>query len=159
MKKILLILSFLSIATLSQAQYALDKGKLQLNAGLGLSNWGLPVYVGLDYGVHKDISVGGEISFRNYSPRFYSYNIIGISANGNYHFNYLLKIPKQWDLYAGLNLGFFVWTGDVTQRGSPLGVGAQVGGRYYFTDKFGFNLELGGGNAFGGGKIGITYKF
>ncbi len=27
----------------------------------------------------------------------------GLSFNGNYHFNTVLEIPKDWDLYAGLN--------------------------------------------------------
>jgi len=39
-----------------------------------------------------------------------------------------------------------------------MGRGAQIGGRYYFTQKVGINLELGGGNAFSGGKIGLTFK-
>jgi outer membrane immunogenic protein len=42
---------------------------------------------------------------------------------------------------------------------SGVGLGAQLGGRYYFSDKFGINLEVGGGNAFSGGKFGISVKF
>jgi hypothetical protein len=41
---------------------------------------------------------------------------------------------------------------------AQVGIGAQVGGRYYFTDKFGVNVEIGGGNAFSGGKIGVSIK-
>lgn len=165
-KKIALITFFTFAALTCRPQYKLDKGNTQLNAGFGFSSWGLPVYAGLDHGVHKDISVGGEFSFRSYNKRWYGYryhhNIWGFSVNGNYHFNTLLEIPKEWDLYAGLNVGFYVWSypsdypGD---RVSGLGLGLQLGGRYYFTDKFGLNLEFGGGNAFSGGKIGISYKF
>ena len=38
--------------------------------------WGVPVYLGLDYGVHPDITLGGEISFRSYHDRWsgYEYN-------------------------------------------------------------------------------------
>ncbi|WP_366185107.1 hypothetical protein [Flavobacterium ovatum] len=39
-----------------------------------------------------------------------------------------------------------------------LGLGLQIGGRYFFTDRFGINLQFGGGNVTSGGKIGITYK-
>jgi len=39
---------------------------------------------------------------------------------------------------------------------SGLGIGAQVGGRYYFSDNVGINIEFGGGNAFSGGKVGIS---
>jgi hypothetical protein len=35
---------------------------------------------------------------------------------------------------------------------------AQVGGRYYFTEKVGINLEVEGGNAFSGGKFGLSIK-
>src|SRR5436190_17689031 len=114
MKKLFFLGFLLSIAQLSFGQYALPKGNAQFNAGLGFSSWGLPVYIGLDYGVHKDISIGGELSFRHYSDRYagvsYGHSIIGIAANGNYHFNYLLDIPKEWDFYAGLTLGAYIWS-------------------------------------------------
>ena len=165
MKK-LIILSLLLVASqVSFAQYFLSKGQSQLNAGLGFSSWGLPVYIGFDAGVHPDISVGGEFSFRSYNNNYqdnkYRHNIIGISANGNYHFNSVMDIPKEWDFYAGLNLGFYFWNSDPDYNGdgsSGLGLGAQVGGRYYFSNKFGINLEVGGGNAFSGGKFGVTVR-
>lgn len=168
MKKLLVIVSLLFATHLSFGQYMLSKGQAQLNAGLGFSSWGLPVYVGFDVGVHPDISVGGELSFRSYNENWkgnrYDRSIIGFAGNGNYHFNTVLNIPREWDFYAGLSLGFYVWSdldnddydGD---NASGLGLGAQIGGRYYFNERFGINLELGGGpNAFGGGKFGITYK-
>jgi outer membrane immunogenic protein len=166
MKKIISFAALLLISNLTFAQYALSKGERQLNAGFGLSSWGIPVYAGFDIGVHPDISVGGELSFRSYRERFqgngYNHNIIGISGNGNYHFNTILGIPREWDFYAGLNLGFYVWStsnDDYPGDGSSgLGLGAQVGGRYYFNDRFAVNLELGGGNSFGGGKLGISIK-
>jgi hypothetical protein len=152
--------------TISSAQYALPKGKAQLNTGVGLSSWGVPVYVGFDVGVHRDISVGGEFSFRSYYDRVkngyrYHHTIVGISGNGNYHFNTILNIPRNWDFYAGLNLGFYAWKSPDDYPGdrtSGLALGAQVGGRYYFTDRFGLNLEVGTANAFSGGKFGITLK-
>ena len=31
--------------------------------GLGVANgWGMPVSIGLDYGIHRDITVGAEFS-------------------------------------------------------------------------------------------------
>jgi outer membrane immunogenic protein len=165
MKKNLLILSFLLFSSLIYAQSPIAKGESQLNAGLGLSSWGVPVYIGLDYGVHPDISLGGELSYRSYSDKYaninYDHSVIGISGNGNYHFNRVLEIPKKWDFYAGLNLGFYIWNSPNDYQGSHssgLGLGAQVGGRYFFSDKIGLNLEFGGGNAFSGGKLGLTFK-
>lgn len=165
MKKQLLILSFLLFSSLIYAQSPIAKGESQINAGLGLSSWGVPVYIGFDHGVHPDITVGGELSYRSYSDKYanvsYDHSVIGISGNGNYHFNRVLEIPKNWDFYAGLNLGFYIWNSPSDYHGShssELGLGAQVGGRYYFSDKIGLNLEFGGGNAFSGGKIGLTFK-
>ncbi len=165
MKKILLIGSFILITHFSFGQYALAKGQAQFNAGVGFSSWGVPVYAGFDVGVHRDISLGGELSVRNYRDNYtntrYKHNIIGVSGNGNYHFNTLLEIPKDWDFYAGLNLGFYFWNSSNDYPGnerSGVGLGAQVGGRYYFNDKFGLNLELGGANTFSGGKFGVTFK-
>jgi hypothetical protein len=164
-KQFVILLFLLFLGQLTFAQYALPKGKSQLNAGVGFSSWGTPVYLGFDYGVHKDISLGGELSYRGYRDRwdgyYYDHNVIGISGNGNYHFNHALSIPKNWDFYAGLNLGFYIWSSPDNYQGShssSLGLGAQVGGRYYITNKVALNLEFGGGNAFSGGKFGLTFK-
>ncbi len=166
MKKIVFLVSlaFLSVTTFAQAP--LSKGEKQLNAGVGFSGWGIPLYIGMDFGVHPDITVGGEFSFRSYREKIhdtrYSCTIFGISGNGNYHFNRLLEIPSNFDFYAGLNLGFYFWNTPNDYPGdgdSGLGLGLQVGGRYFFKDNFGLNLEFGGGNAFSGGKFGITYIF
>jgi outer membrane immunogenic protein len=165
MKKIISILSFLMISAFTFGQSPLPLGKTQLNAGVGLSEWGVPVYVGFDYSIHKDITLGAEFSYSSYREHwenyYYNHNILGFSGNANYHFNSVLKIPQKWDFYAGLNLGFFVWTSPDNYYGnhsSGLGLGAQVGGRYYLTDKVGINLEFGGGNAFYGGKFGLSFK-
>jgi outer membrane immunogenic protein len=169
MKKYFLIITLLLFSTVLYAQNPLKKGAYQLNGGFGFSDWGVPVYLGIDYGIDQDISIGGEFSFRSYSEdySYYYHNyssdhtIIGISGNANYHFNRVLKISRQWDFYAGLNIGFFIWSSSGDYHGdhtSGLGLGAQIGGRYYFSDKFGLNLEFGGGNAFAGGKIGVSIK-
>jgi len=165
MNRILFSLTCLLLSSTLFAQGPIAKGQAQLNAGLGLSSWGLPIYVGLDFGVHPDITVGPEISWRAYNDRFdnkkYNHSVIGLSANGNYHFNSLLDIPSNWDFYAGLNLGFYIWNSSDDYPGSNtsgLGLGAQVGGRYYFNDKIGVNLEFGGGNAFSGGKVGVSVR-
>ncbi len=166
MKTIYLILLMLTAMTVNTfAQNPINEGEAQLNFGVGLSSWGVPVYLGVDFGVHPDITVGGELSFRNYNDRYleskYDHSIFGVSGNANYHFNRALNIPNNWDFYAGLNLGFYHWNSPNDYRGrynSGLGLGAQIGGRYYFSDNLGINLELGGGNVFSGGKFGLTLK-
>ena len=113
MRKKVLTIVLLVVANAIFAQNPIGKGQSQFNAGVGLSSWGVPVYFGLDYGVHKDISIGGEVSFRsyhdNYSGERYNHSVAGISGNGNFHFNNALNIPSNWDFYAGLNLGFQIY--------------------------------------------------
>ncbi len=167
MKKNYLFAMLCLISVSAFAQGSLGEGKFQLNAGVGISGWGTPLYVGFDYGASKDISVGAELSFRSdsetYAGNKYKSSAIGIGVNGNYHFNYILEMPKKWDLYAGLGLTYYSWTYDNNDyrrnNASNFGLGAQVGARYFFTNAFGINLELGGGNAVSGAQFGITYKF
>jgi len=165
MKKFLLAITLLAIFGISYGQSSLPKGQAQLNAGVGISGWGIPVYFGIDYGISKNITIGGELSYRTFHESWkdntYNHNIIGVSGNANYHFNTVLKIPSKFDLYAGLNVGYYAWTSTTGYDGtnsSGLGLGIQAGGRYFFTKGLGLNLEVGGGNAFSGGKIGITVK-
>lgn len=166
MKYLFLFVGLMFFAVIANAQSPLSKGSTQLNTGVGFSNHGVPVYIGLDHAVSRDVTLGGELSYRGYNDNWHSYdyhhNVWGISGNANYHFNSVLDIPRNWDFYAGLNVGFYSWSspdgydGDYT---SGLGLGAQIGGRYYFNNNIGINLEFGGGNEFSGGKIGLTFKF
>jgi outer membrane immunogenic protein len=165
MKKIFLTIAFFSVVALAHAQSALPKGRTQLNFGVGFSDYGVPLYLGLDHAVHNDFTIGGELSLRTYNDNYkgvgYNHNIMGISGNGNYHFNTILDIPSNWDFYAGLNVGFYTWTSPSDYPGdhnSGVGLGAQIGGRYYFSDKLGLNLELGGGSLVSGGKIGLSIR-
>lgn len=166
MKRLFTILLLSFIIHLSVNSQTLRREHTQLNAGIGLSGWGVPIYIGLDFGHQKDVSFGLEASFRSYGQNYtgskYNSTITGLSGNFNYHFNRVLEIPKQWDFYAGLNLGYYFWSTSSTYPGtgsSGLGLGAQIGGRYYLSNNFGLNLEFGGGNAFSQGKFGISYIF
>lgn len=166
MKKLILSIGLCLVSIFTFAQGSLEPGRNQLNIGLGLSGWGIPVYIGIDHGFKENITLGGELSFRSYRQKIigttYSHSIIGISGNGNYHFNELLDIDPEWDLYAGLNIGFYIWNSPAGYPGSGssgLDLGAQIGGRYFFNSSTAVNLEFGGGNSFSGGKIGITKKF
>lgn len=180
MKKFLFLAGLFMAVVTASAQASLERGKLQLNAGTGFSGWGIPMYVGLDYGISDEITIGGElsyrydtssyggrISFRGYSEEIvYKHHTFGIFTNGNYHFNRLLQLPRQLDLYAGASLGYFF--GVVTTNSnrdydgtdySGFSLNAQTGARYFFTDRFGVNLELSGGILTYGVKGGITFKF
>ncbi|MCG9794166.1 outer membrane beta-barrel protein [Flavobacterium algicola] len=166
MKKVALLLAILAFS-FANAQAPLEEGGLQLNAGLGSSGWGTPIYVGLDYGIAPNFTIGGELSYQSFTERYVGLevknNVIGIQANGNYHFNEVLNISSEWDFYAGANLNYYSWSSKLNDAkydyngADNFGLGLQIGGRYFFSDRFGVNLQLGGGNVTSGGKIGITY--
>lgn len=150
MKKIILLLTLAFTLTALNAQNGgvapLAKGDKQLNFGTGFTNWGLPVYGSIDFAVHKDVTVSPGINMKigdNFTG--------GILVKGDYHWNYLIGIPSNWDFYAGARVG--VDFGD----GTNLDLGIQVGGRWYWSEKWGLNLEIGGGTGFGT-TFGLSYK-
>jgi len=161
MKKLLLTAASLFAFGAASAQ-TLDKGDAQLNAGFGFSGWGTPVYLGVDFGVSEVITLGLEGSYRDYKTGGFGGSIIGIQANGNYHFGEAVGAGDKWDLYGGLSANYYTWGGDYKNNNfvdtTSFGIGAQLGVRYFFTDSFGINLEGGGGNATSGGKLGVTFK-
>jgi outer membrane immunogenic protein len=165
MRSIVITIVLIFTALISFSQNPSPTGSNLLNLGVGFSGWGIPVYVGLDHYIQRDLSLGGELSYRsfheNWNNNTYNRSVIGVSGNLNYHFNAILNLPSRWDLYAGGKIGFFLWNSPSTYNGdndSDLGLGAQIGTRYYLSNKVGLNLELDGGNAISGGKFGVTIK-
>ncbi len=151
MKKLLFTFFILLITTISYAQSPIGKGGKQVNFGLGLYSDDFPVYVGMDWGVHPDITVGGQVGLD------LDIDYISFSGRGDYHFNTILGIPRDWDFYAGLNIGFAA--GLDNDYNSGLDLGLQIGGRYYWNSSWGVNLEFGGGSNFNGGRIGLSKRF
>ena len=150
MKKITLLFVVILIAATIFGQGGaapLSKGQKQLNFGLGAGSNGLPVYAGIDFAVHNDVTVGPVIKLRIDDDISF-----GLLARGDYHFNSIIGIPREWDFYAGASLGFF--------GGNDFDVdfGIQVGGRWYWSDKWGLNLEFGGGTGYSS-AIGVSMKF
>ena len=148
MKKITLLLGMLFIAAtmFAQGEAPLSKGEKQLNFGLGFTNNGLPVYAGMDFAVHNDVTVGPVIKL------VIDDNIsIGVLGRGDYHFNRIIGIPSNFDFYAGANVG--------VRFGNEFNVdfGLQVGGRWYWSEKWGLNLEFGGGTGYGT-SLGVSMK-
>ena len=166
MKKITLSLFALFIFSFSFAQETktdkqqvnIDQSKLQINAGVGLSTWGIPFYVGADYWVTEDITGGVEASFRYRLLHSYRYGYIGGSVNANFHVNRILELPEEIDLYGGLSAGPYIGFGNYYSGGNlRFHIGGQVGGRYKLTDNLWVHGELGGG-IFSGAKVGITLR-
>lgn len=162
MKKFALTICALSIVALSfgqSAQADIDHGKIQFNVGVGLSTWGIPVYVGADYWLTEDITLGLEASFRYRFLYTWHYGYIGGALNGNFHFARFLDLDPKIDLYGGLSAGPYIGFGDYFSGiGSfYFGIGGQIGGRYQINDNMSVNVELGGGSL-SGGKVGLTFR-
>ena len=167
MKKILILTALCYTTVLTFAQNPLKKGEKQLNAGAGLGSFGTPIYVGLEFGIHKDVSLAGDVSYQSKDYGYAKQSAIGASVKANYHFNRILNIDEKWDFYAGLGLNYYLFntkfsgsnTNYTFDNTSGLGFDGQVGGRYFFSNNFGLNLEYGGGSNLSGGRLCITYKF
>jgi hypothetical protein len=156
MKKTFLLMTLLMLTSLILA-VPVATHQIQLDMGAGLFNTHFPIYVGLDYGLNENSTVGGGLS-----TAFYDHgNKFDIYGNWNYHFVNLLSMPHNTALYAGLSLCFDTWLGHEGHEDdhkSMLILTGQIGGRYYFNNNLGIHLEIGGcptSNA----TFGISYKF
>ena len=49
-------------------------------------------------------------------------------------------MESKWDIYPGLDLGVI---------GNTFGLGAHIGARYFFNDKFGAFVEIGNNGSIG----------
>lgn len=137
-------------------QVKIDENQMQLNIGTGLSTWGFPLYIGADYWVNEDITLGiqGSIRYRLLHKSRYGY--FGGSVNANYHFSNIMDLIEELDIYAGLSAGPYIGFGNYYSGATvDFGIRAQVGGRYQVNDNIWLHGELGGGT-FSGAKIGIT---
>lgn len=174
MKKFLFItLTALTMTMLSEDAHAQSNFNY-INAGIGVSGWGIPLYVGADYTVADQITVGGVLSAQRKVERLgwltgtynWVHTIIGIGINGNYHF---LDPGDEFDVYAGLTAGYYIWNTtrrgdgpDINYSGSGaggLGIAAQVGGRYRLEQGIIIHGELGGGTVFSSARLGVSFPF
>jgi outer membrane immunogenic protein len=137
------------------------EGGVDLNLGLGVTsgNGFVPVYFGGNYMIKDFLSAGAEFQLRidhgNYAyygnDNRYGSTGFAFITRADYHFNSLLKLPEEFDVYAGIDLGYAIY-GDYKHKDDPytwshgnyfLG-GPHAGGRWMFSDKLGLNAEFGG---------------
>jgi hypothetical protein len=144
MKRISILLAmFLFTGMLfAQGEAPLAKGESQISFGIGYDSWlGLPIYGTYEYAVHPDVTVGGRLAFD-----LGGFDGMYIVGKADYHWNRLMGIPKEWDFYTGANLG-----GDIAFVNGGAGqfhFHVDLGGRYYFSDKWAINFEMGGATSF-----------
>lgn len=157
-------LTFCILLSFHSSAQSFEKGDVILNAGIGLGatfsyglgGLGLPLGGGAEFAITDAIGIGGELGVLtgNVITVFY------IGPKGYYHFNELLNHGnEELDVYGGIAIYYrhFSYSGFGSfGLGSGVTAGIHVGGRYYFSEKFGVNAEL--GNSYGWLKLGACLK-
>ncbi len=138
-----MVLSSIGLFAQDHGVAPLAKGDMQLNFSTGYTHYGIPFIGTFDYAVHKDVTLGGTFGFYFDPSRYGSTFHVGLILRGDYHWNYLLGIPSNIDFYTGARLGMLF--------GSSFGMdlGIQIGGRYYWSDKWGVMVEMIGSSNYG----------
>lgn len=141
----------------------------QVNAGLGMSTRGLPVFIGLEQTLDDHISaalIGTFQSYReNSSAGTWNHQFYAVGLQGNYHFIELA--PSPYDFFAGLTISWsahrFRWAGAAaapnSYDGSAIGgtgLSAQIGGRYTYKGAT-FLVQLDGGTLNSGFLVGLSF--
>ncbi|OCK52777.1 hypothetical protein BA768_10375 [Chryseobacterium sp. CBo1] len=145
MKKLVLML-MLSMGAAVSAQAYIGKGDQKVNLGLNAWGYGTGITATYDYGLNQLISIGagGNAYFDNYRDNDKD-NRVFIFGRVNFHLREALELPEQLDIYPGVDLGVL---------GRDFGIGAHIGARYFFTDKFGVFAEVGNN-----GSLGVSFNF
>ncbi|MCB0713658.1 MAG: hypothetical protein KDD67_15120 [Ignavibacteriae bacterium] len=175
MKKILIfIYSVMITGSSTLAQDATQLSHTRINVGVGMSGWGVPIYGSVEFNASRDFNIGIGGSYQSIGESYntasyrssWQHTIIGFSGAGKYYFDRVLKIPSEYDLYAGATAGYYIWNTKTTSNSGEIysgsgaggfGIGVIIGGRYYFNDNIAVHLELGGNSVIASGGAGITF--
>lgn len=144
------------------------KGSFTLTPQVGLNKYTIPFGLNAEYGLTPNISIGGTAMLWLWSDEWISQTIIALAAEALYHFTGLNA--KSIDLFAGLALGYSIYSYSIDLAGWDLGgsggsgldLGLVVGGRYFFSPKLAVCLRLvssfvGDWSGFGG-QLGLTLR-
>jgi hypothetical protein len=91
---------------MSYGQLTPGKNYLGPSVGLGFGNSALMLGANYEYAFKKNIGIGGIVRYQGYSEDLgydvsWNYTYIFFGAQGNYHFEGLIK-DKKWDPFVGL---------------------------------------------------------
>ena len=141
-----------------------------INAGLGMSTRGLPVFAGVEQTVDDHISVSLMASFQsdreNGAAGMWSHQYYGVALQGHYHFINSLLRPSTF--FAGLTLdGTPTATAGPEQAGPAPGtydgsaiggtnLSGHIGGRYTHKDMT-LLVQMDGGTLMSGFLVGVSF--
>ncbi len=145
MKKLFFMLMMVFLGTAANAQAWTGKGDQKINLGLSAWGYGTGIAATYDYGLNKLISVGAGANayFDNYKDNDKD-NRVFIFGRLNFHLQDALDLPTKWDIYPGVDVGVL---------GRDFGIGAHIGAKYFFTEKFGVFAEVGNN-----GSLGVSFN-
>ena len=108
-------------------------------------------------GVNYEIPIATDITIAPAVGTDFNFNHLSLGVKANYYFDTLFGLTEPWDVYGGVNVGYGIGLND---NADGFALALQVGGRWFWNDKWGVYAEAGGGNLDGaGGGIGVTMKF
>lgn len=120
-----------------QAQSYEGKGDNKINLAYALYGIGNGIKASYDYGLSNTFSIGfgGTYFLSNNDEDYFIY------CRTSYHFGDLLDLPRQLDIYPGVELGYL--------STENIGITGYIGVRYFFTKKLGVFTEIGNNGTFG----------
>jgi hypothetical protein len=149
------ILAITPISASAQKKAAIgeDFGNV-LNLGVGFGYGGganaLMLAADYEFDVYPNVTVAPFLAFRSNSTPTFTHTFVPIGAKGCYYFDQLINAPAEFDLYAGVSLGFAIHSFSYsspayfgTAKGDNLFAAIHVGGSYRASDRIGINLDLG----------------
>jgi len=170
MKKVFVVLAVVLVVSglASASSKEFSKGRFFLTPQVGFASFagGIPLGVNAEYALSENIGIGGTAMAQFWSDTWGSMTWIMLSAEANYHF--IKLAADKIDLYAGVGLGYGIYSVSYTGMYSAGGTGASnlilepiFGGRYYISPKMAVSLRLvgsilGGYTGFGA-TVGMTF--
>ncbi len=141
MKKVLTIIALAGVLFLES-----NSASAQAQKYLNIGGAGTGFYGSIEFPVSSAITLAPLFSTD------YNFNSLVFAGKGNYYLDNVFDLDSAWDIYAGVNLGWRLETGN-----DGFNWGLQVGARWFWSDKWGINGEVGGGSGVLGG-VGLTMK-
>ena len=142
------------------AELTFAKGDLFLTPQIGINSYAIPFGANVEYAITENIGVGGTVMVWLWNDFGFSQSIIMPSVDAAYHFT-MLELDKL-DLFAGVGLGYAIYSSDYGIGASGIYISPFVAGRYWFSNKLGVSLRLNlgliGDWSGVGGLLGVVFK-
>ncbi len=137
MKNSIIIFSLFILSFSTNAQSYDCKGDQKFNLGYDFYRYGSGIKITYDYGLGKLFSIGAGVSYyiNNDVNDYFLY------GRTNFHLADLLDLPRQLDIYPGVEIGYL--------SSNYIGISGYVGLRYFFSKRIGVFAEIGTNGAIG----------